>query len=255
MPQLTTVMNIEFETLRNFYRYSDDYIDQVLYPVNHQGQPKQLERLITILDNRGVFINWLSRHGVCFLEDNRLPMNGSNYSEDLYVNWWKRMRATKLKDNITPFELIRTYNHHMDKNAVLHKLINQAENYAAQNEIFDQDIGECVLDMLGNINDNDLHELHQDLKRRQEFFNYNVQRKHRRIKNRLKRSDKMTHEDAKAQAEGFVFSISNGEIMDACDERGFKYKRNSKGLLSASERRLCEIFLIDSIIQQLTKGE
>jgi hypothetical protein len=212
MPKLTTIMNIEFETKRNFYRHSDTFIDQILLPINMEGMPKQLERLVTILDNKATFIEWLSRGGVAFVEDNRLKLENEhlNSGEEgrekegrerekerreetaptkftKYLPWWSRMRATKLKDSQTSQMLIRQYNHHLDKHAVLHKLINQAETYAAQNEVFDSDIDEAVLDMLANINDNDMHSFHQDLRRRQEFFNVNVHKKHRRIKNRLPR--------------------------------------------------------------------
>ncbi|MDR2167998.1 MAG: hypothetical protein LBE35_09160 [Clostridiales bacterium] len=163
-------MNIEFETKRKFYYYSDKFIDTMLFPIT-TDYPPPLKRLVTILDNRGVFIEWLSRCGVCFVEDNRLPLDddilkadpldrpssltsttstATNTTNDIttnttnttttqdttkYLGWWNRLRNTKLKDNSASLTLIRYYSQSIDRDSTLHKMINKAEYYAAHSLI------------------------------------------------------------------------------------------------------------------------
>ena len=57
----------------------------------------------------------------------------------------------------------------------------------------------------------------------------------------------MTYEEAKKKAQEIVWlNMNAGDIMNACDVRGFKYKtRPSDGLFCKGERDRCEKFLID----------
>jgi hypothetical protein len=85
--------------------------------------------------------------------------------------------------------LVRNYNQSLNEKAVLHKMINQAENYAAHKEQLDAGLEDSVLAMLSDMNDNDWNSFGADMRRRREVFAVNVAKKHKRIKNRLREKE------------------------------------------------------------------
>ena len=58
LPKTTAVINIEYETKRKFYYYSDKFIEAFKHTPRSISKP--LERLYKILDNRSIFLDYLT---------------------------------------------------------------------------------------------------------------------------------------------------------------------------------------------------
>jgi hypothetical protein len=69
MPEVTTVLNIEFETKRRFYYYSDNFIDAHLTTKTECSY--QLCRIFKIIDNRNLFLDYLTSKTLAFPEVGR----------------------------------------------------------------------------------------------------------------------------------------------------------------------------------------
>jgi hypothetical protein len=169
-PKLTAIMNIEYETKRNFYRNSDNWIDTNLSPVNRADMPPQLERLYSIIDNRCVFVEYLTRVTVSFRKDNRplklrklaekmkdkimqkctdkaqvedceIDFTEYDEAEELdrpvddneYEPFWRMLRSTKLQDNPTPLKLVREYGKTINHLAAAKRLITAVSTNGAYN--------------------------------------------------------------------------------------------------------------------------
>lgn len=141
MPEVTTVLNIEFETKRRFYYYSDKFIDDQLKNITPCVQP--LQRLFKILDNRHLFLDYLT--------DKTLSFNNSDGS---YCDWWRRLRSVKLDTVKSDADLVRSYSKELDRNVVLKRAVNSVATAALYNGRYDMDLPGDVSDLLSNINDN-----------------------------------------------------------------------------------------------------
>lgn len=161
LPDVTTVINIEFETKRKFYYYSDKFIDDVL-KIKSEA-PHQLHRIFKIIDNRAVFLDYLSSKTIAF------------YKNDDYSDWWQRLRCVKLDGIKTDDKLVREYAKNLDKSIVVNRAINAVATSALYSNIDGFDFKEDVSDLLSNINDNTI------------YRNYvkNKQSKAKRLKNML----------------------------------------------------------------------
>ena len=103
LPAVTLVMNVEFQTMRKFYSYSDDMINSLDTFSSYDDDV--LSRLFKILDNRKLFLNYLTSNTVYFIKGGK------------YFDWWERLRNLKIKSNHKCKELVRDYsrNLNMDK--------------------------------------------------------------------------------------------------------------------------------------------
>jgi hypothetical protein len=118
MPETNPVINIEFQTMREFYKYSDNFINDCLKSIKRDCHP-QLERLYKIIDNRYVFLEWLHGTGLYFAD-------GKN--EDgtpIYLDWWERIRNVKMGGIKADEKLLRDYAHKMDKKIVMRQTIGK----------------------------------------------------------------------------------------------------------------------------------
>ncbi|MCL2456428.1 MAG: hypothetical protein FWD19_02625, partial [Defluviitaleaceae bacterium] len=83
MPPTNPVINIEFQTHRDFYRHSDDWINR-RETLERDCHP-QLKRIYQIIDNRRIFLEHLT--GRClFFADGKNADGTPNY-----LDWWKRI--------------------------------------------------------------------------------------------------------------------------------------------------------------------
>jgi len=165
MPDCTTVINVEFETKRKFYYYSDRFIDEVLKTNGRELVDPALERIYKIIDNRGIFLDYLTSKTLSF-------KNG-----DDYVDWWSRIRRVKLPDTVVSSpEFIREYSKELNKNIVIKRAANAISTVALYNGNDGYNFTEDVSDLLSNFNDNDSF-----------YFSYakNKAKKHKRLKNLL----------------------------------------------------------------------
>jgi|GEM_PF-2540022 len=159
MPELTTVVNIEYETKRKFYSYSDEQIDCVLETKDkNAGGP--LKRLFKITDNRQIFLDYLTSETFSFKQN-----NGQDY-----VWWWERLRNVKTEGLKTDRKLIRNYDKNINKNIVFRRIISGLSTLAAIDDDclttgFEYDFTKACGDF-SNLNDNDKQCLTADYNRK-----------------------------------------------------------------------------------------
>jgi hypothetical protein len=129
MPKITPVMNIEFQTMRRFYKHSDKYINSKLFKTfERTNVPPELERLFKIIDNREVFLKWLTSKGISFYD-------GLNEKrERKYLEWWKRIRNVKIEGIKADIDLLREYSYSMDRVVVLRQLIHKTSSFAGYDD-------------------------------------------------------------------------------------------------------------------------
>jgi hypothetical protein len=156
MPGLTVVFNIEFETKRKFYYLSDKFIDGLSYTMR-AGLEKSagrdaLKRLYRIIDNRRLFINYLSGDVLCFCDSR------SSIGEDgsvKYCDWWRRLRATRFGGPDVDLKLARVYQTNMDKEIQKKRFINALARQSVLDGSDNTSFIDDVASMLSLLNDND----------------------------------------------------------------------------------------------------
>lgn len=141
MPEVTTVLNIEYETKRRFYYYSDKFIDNQLKNRTPCVQP--LQRLFKILDNRYLFLDYLTSKTLSFKR-----------SDGSYSPWWQRLRSCKLDTIKSDDKLVRAYAKELDRNVVLKRAVNAVATSALYSGLNDYDLQADIGDLMSNINDN-----------------------------------------------------------------------------------------------------
>jgi hypothetical protein len=152
MPKVTTILNIEYETKRKFYYYSDEFINHGLKLDDGRGDTaKPMERIYKILDNRDLFIDYLTSKTLSFYK----LENG----EPKYLAWWERLRNTKHDAKKTDGKLIREYACNMDKKAVQRRAINSIASNAVYEDRIKTGFVEDLSDMLSDISDNQAHRM------------------------------------------------------------------------------------------------
>ena len=166
MPDCTTVINVEFETKRKFYYYSDKFIDGMLKTNNRRLVDPALERIYKIIDNRGIFLDYLTSNTLSF-----------KTSDDEYVDWWSRIRRVKLPDTVVDApELIRDYSKELDKAIVIKRAANAVGTVALYSGNTGIDFQEDISDLLSNFNDNDIF---------YDSYKKNKLKKYNRLKNMI----------------------------------------------------------------------
>lgn len=102
LPFPTQIINIEFQTMRKFYFTSENIIDSLSFRCDIVDDP--LVRLFQILDNRKIFLDYLTNYTVCF----RKYSTFTKEIDSPYLDFWDRLRKTKL-EYIIDDSLIRNY--------------------------------------------------------------------------------------------------------------------------------------------------
>ena len=141
MPEVTTVLNIEFETKRRFYYYSDNFIDAHL--TTKTECQYQLRRIFKIIDNRNLFLDYLTSKTLAFRK-----------SEDEYCDWWQRIRTVKLDTIKNNDKLVREHSKNLDHNIVLKRAVNAVATSALYSGLKEYDLAADVADLMSNVNDN-----------------------------------------------------------------------------------------------------
>ena len=146
MPKTTAIINIEYETKRKFYYYSDDFIEGFKHIKRSIPQP--MERIYKILDNKTVFLDYLTSKTLAF-------HNGKDESGNIkYQPWWKRLRKTKLGGIKADEKLLRDYSYNMDKRVVQKRAISAVASSAVYDDKVDTGFIEDLSDFLSGISDN-----------------------------------------------------------------------------------------------------
>lgn len=148
MPKVTTILNIEYETKRKFYYYSDHFINGFKLTEERGNISKPMERLYKIMDYRAIFLDYLTSKTLAFYKGT--DENG----EPKYLAWWKRLRNTKHDGKKVDIKLIREYSYQMDKKAVQKQWINKTAAYAVYEDKLESGFVPDLSDMLADLTDN-----------------------------------------------------------------------------------------------------
>jgi len=153
MPKTTPVLNIEYETKRKFYYYSEEFIESCKTDWTRDAIPEPLKRVYRIIDNKSLYLDYLTKRTLSFYSGK--DENG----EPIYLSWWERLRNTKLDGLKTNEKLLRDYTHHMDKQAVQKRAINAVASFAVYDDKLETSFTEDLSDFLADISDNHAHKM------------------------------------------------------------------------------------------------
>jgi len=145
MPKITTILNIEYETKRKFYYYSDHIIDGFRLTEARGEISTPLQRIYKILDYRSLFLDYLTSKTLSFHKDGK------------YLSWWYRLRNVKHEGKKVEGTLLRDYSQKMDKIAVQKRVVKAVASCAVYDDKLDSNFVEDFTDMLSDISDNKAH--------------------------------------------------------------------------------------------------
>lgn len=187
LPKLTIVNNIEYETKRNFYRFSDKQIDMLKTECNNE-----LKRIYQIYNNRCIFLDYLTTNTMYFV---------SELTTLKYQSWWNRIVNKKLSNVYKSNEkIVRDYSKNIDFESALTRSINSIGTASIYKNRVETDLVEDVSMMLGMLNDNDINNIDKRIafvdSATGEIVNYldekisikykeNKQKKYSQLKNRI----------------------------------------------------------------------
>lgn len=151
LPYPTLIMNIEYQTMRKFYFNAEEMINAL--PLISNINDDNLVRLFQIIDNRNVFLNYLTSTTVSF-KKNVNNVNNDLKEKELYTDLWYRLRKCKL-DGFTADDLQRVYNRRIDKDLLLRRLKGCLATLSLYENKDMTDINEDLSCLLSVLNDND----------------------------------------------------------------------------------------------------
>ena len=149
LPDITIILNIEFQTMRKFYMSSNKLINTL----KCNSKILALDRLFKIIDNRKIFLDYLTSKTLSFNK-----INENNFKdENIYMEWWKRLRRTKLK-SISADKLTREY----CKQLNFAKLQNKFKGNIASMALYidcnsETNLKQDISSVIYNLNDNDFN--------------------------------------------------------------------------------------------------
>ena len=136
IPEVTVVMNVEYQTLRKFYTSMDDSIKEWGSRV---PESDLLGRIYKILENRKVILDYLTTHSVSFKSA-----------------WWKRVQSCKVGKHLDS-TLIREYISNIEKQKIeLNILKSIATLSIYENQTNDFNLNEDFENLISHLNDNDV---------------------------------------------------------------------------------------------------
>jgi len=151
-PNLTLILNIEFQTKRKFYSTMDDSIN-LLKTVTCKN--KELVRIFKILDNKDLFHIFLTTHVIRFIEYD----SSTRKSRCKTSNWWERLQKIKLNNVIDDNnrKLIRKYQNNLDVLKLKSRILNSLSTFSIYiNDENNNNITSDVVDFMSFINESDV---------------------------------------------------------------------------------------------------
>ena len=205
MPKITPVFNIEFQTMRKFYVSCNSFIERKLEMLPRENVPPELERIYKILDNREYFLEYLTRSVISFYGG--VDENG----ERNYLDWWKRLRNTKVGGIKAETKLLREYSHSMDFIVALRRHIGSIVSCSEYLDLQDKDFSQNGEMILSCLSDNAARkmELYENAPYSDLTEDYALlrEKKHKQLKNR-------SREQFESILDDFKNSISNREAIE-----------------------------------------
>lgn len=146
IPEVTKIVNIEYQTKRKFYQTAEKFINDLPCSV---PTGNIFCNLFKIIENRKCFLDYLTSETVAF-------------GKEEYCSWWKRIRSVKIQ-LATDAELQREYGGNIDKKKVKKAITSSIATLSVyinkcNNNEFTEDLSDC----LGYFNDNDVNTLFVD---------------------------------------------------------------------------------------------
>ena len=122
VPYPTTVLNFEYQTMRKFYKNGDKLIRGLNFiPYGDDNiNNSYLNKLYQIIDNRKIYIDYLTSKTVSF----KKLFPKSENEKDIYYDFWYRLRNTKI-ESLTDMKYCREYAKNLDI-AIQHRKIDSA---------------------------------------------------------------------------------------------------------------------------------
>lgn len=136
-PEVTRIQNFEFQTMRKFYSNGSDIIDSL--PLLYECDPLVF-RLFQILDNRKIFLEYLTSKTVNFNS-----------------RFWNLIKSVKL-DSTIQINYKRKYSNNRNIDLVLNKLKNNLATYSIYKGNDNTDILTDMCNLINSLNDNDIKE-------------------------------------------------------------------------------------------------
>lgn len=149
IPEVTTIVNIEFQTKRKYYATMHHLFMQSL---RTSIKPEsKLFSLFQIVDNKKQFLDYLTSETVCFYRNN------ADIKPEV-ASWWQRIQSCKVK-TLSGTTVIREYGRNLDLKRVEARTVNSLASMSAYRhgaECEKQSFSNDISDMLCSLNDNDL---------------------------------------------------------------------------------------------------
>ena len=144
LPEVTVVMNVEWQTMRKFYYYSN-VLDTLEVRRDFDLEiDNKLLRLYKIIDNRKIFLDYLNTNTVKFV-------NG-----DKNASWWQRLINTKVS-RISDTDFSRIYSRSLDVDRLTSMLKSNLSTLSLYLGNTDSDINGDLSLLLNYLNDNDMN--------------------------------------------------------------------------------------------------
>lgn len=163
VPAVTLIMNIEFETKRKFYRTCDSFINTFKGSTN---------RIIKLLDNRSIFLEYLTHHFVCWGEVYEYIEDGKKKKDIKYLDWWDTLRKVKINNSGT--KLKRNYDNNLDEERLFKSMLSKIASVAVVNETNHEDLFEDILDIMSNVNDNHKENYLPEKEKKHKYYKYKL---------------------------------------------------------------------------------
>jgi hypothetical protein len=157
MPDVTTVVNIEYQTKRKFYKSCDKDIEDMTCnerkdaPKNPDGS-FPLERLYKIVDRRKIFLNGLTSDSFSFRKEKSEQTDPDG--KPIYTDMWARLRSCKVGGMNCDKEILRNYSQQLDEEVIKSRLASAIGSYAVHNGNIDSDFLEDFEAAVSSLNDN-----------------------------------------------------------------------------------------------------
>lgn len=141
LPEVTIIMNVEFQTKRKFYQSCS--IENLKCSVLPNSLYYDLYRII---DNRKVFLDYLTSKTVCFW----------NEKKNDYCQWWQFIRRCKIA-SMSDLLLVRDYARKLDFKRLQSTIVSKvATSSIYQKNVNNNDFSDDIVDLLSSLNDNDM---------------------------------------------------------------------------------------------------
>lgn len=169
-PMPTLIMNIEFQTMRKFYFEGRDFINSLTNTTKLIH--KELFPLFRVLDNRGIFLDILTRDTVSFRKNEYCDVPGINMKEEFYMDFWKRLRSVKLPKTVD-LDYVRKYSHEINIDVLASKFRNLVASFGVLSGNLDSNFDDDLSATLTYLNDNDFIRKVYDDDDNYEYEDYN----------------------------------------------------------------------------------